>query len=72
MTVAQPEQTAAVIAEFTDHPDVGADVVQAAAWTRGVIADVVNRERAKRSFEGFVDPTEIDRIFDLWRDSFPA
>ena len=47
-------------------------------WTRGVIADIVSRERAKRSFEGFVDPTEIDRTFDrtfdrafdLWREAF--
>ena len=26
---------------------------------------------AKRTFAGLVDPTEIDRISDLWRDTFP-
>lgn len=59
-----------LVAEYVDHPDAGTDVRQAMTWTRGVIADPVSRERAKRSFEGFVDPAEIDRAFDLWREAF--
>ena len=40
-----------------------------AEWPRSVIAAFVSRERAKHSFEGFVDPPEIDRTFDLWREA---
>lgn len=72
MAVGEPEHAATVVAEFTDHPDVGDDVRQARAWTRDVITDTVSRERAKRSFEGFVDPANIDRVFDLWHDVFTA
>jgi hypothetical protein len=72
MAVANPEHTATVVADFTDHPDVGIDVRQAMEWTRDVITDAVSRERAKRTFEGFVDPAEIDRVFDQWRDFFTA
>ena len=72
MAVAKHGQTSTLVAEYADHPDVGADVRQAAEWTHSVIADLVSRERAKRSFEGFVDPAEIDRTFDLWREAFPS
>lgn len=70
MAVADPGQAGTLVAEYADHPDVGADVRQAAEWTHSVIADLVSRERAKRSFEGFVDPAEIDQTFDLWRGTF--
>lgn len=72
MAVADPGQASTLVAEYVDHPDIGVSVRQATDWTRVVIADVVSRERAKRSFEGFVDPAEIDRIFDLWREAFPS
>lgn len=72
MAVADPGQASTLVAEYVDHPDVGADVCRATDWTRAVIADVVSRERAKRSFEGFVDPAEIDRTFDQWREAFPS
>ena len=72
MAVADPEHTARVVGEFADHADVGADVRQSAQWARAVIADPVSRERAKRSFEGVVNPVEIDRIFDDWRDVLPG
>ncbi len=68
MAVAEPGQTAETIASFLHHPEVGADVRQSAELARVAVIDPVSRERAKRSFEGFVDPVEIDRVFDLWRD----
>ncbi len=71
MVVAEPGQTAETIAGFLDHPEIGAGVRQSAEWARAVIADPVSRERAKRSFEGLVDPVEIDRVFDLWHDVVP-
>jgi len=71
MAVAEPGQTAETIAGFLDHPEIGAGVRQSTEWARAVIADPVSRERAKRSFEGLVDPVEIDRVFDLWHDVVP-
>jgi len=67
----EPGQTAETIAGFLDHPEIGAGVRQSAECARAVIADPVSRERAKRSFEGLVDPVEIDRVFDLWHDVVP-
>ncbi|WP_154402831.1 hypothetical protein [Nocardioides speluncae] len=37
-------------------------------WTASVLRDPLSRERAKSTFDTFVDPAEIDRVFDLWRD----
>jgi len=72
MAVADPGETARVIAEFLDHPEVGADVSQSVEWTASVLRDPLSRERAKSTFDTFVDPAEIDRVFDLWRDVLPA
>ena len=72
MAVADPGETARVIAEFLDHPEVGADVRQSVEWTAAVVRDPVSRERAKSTFDTFVDPAEIDRVFDLWRAVLPA
>lgn len=71
MAVADPEETAGVIGDFVDHPEVGADVRQSVEWTAEVLADPLSRERAKSTFDTFVDPDEIDRIFDQWRDLLP-
>jgi hypothetical protein len=70
MAVADPEETARVIGEFVDHPEVGADVRQSVEWTAEVLADPLSRERAKSTFDTFVDPAEIDRAFGLWRSVF--
>jgi hypothetical protein len=67
MAVARPGDTARVIAEFFDHPEVGADVRQSVEWTASVLCDALSRERAKSTFDTFVDPGEIDRTFDRWR-----
>ncbi len=72
MAVADPGETARVIAEFLDHPEVGADVRQSVEWTTSVLRDPLSRERAKSTFDTFVDPAEIDRAFDLWRDVLPV
>jgi len=72
MTVADPGETARVIAEFLDHAEVGADVRQSVEWTASVLRDPLSRERAKSTFDTFVDPAEIDRVFDLWRDVLPG
>jgi hypothetical protein len=72
MAIADQGQTARVIAAFLDHPEVGADVRQSVEWTASVVRDPLSRERAKSVFDTFVDPTEIDRVFDLWRDVLPA
>jgi hypothetical protein len=69
MAVADPAETAAVIGEFVDHPEVGANVCQSVEWTASVLRDPVSRERAKSTFDTFVDPDQIDRVFDLWRDA---
>lgn len=66
MTVADPAETAAVIAEFVDHSEVGIDVRQSVEWTAAVLRDPVSSERAKSTFDTFVDPAEIDRVFNLW------
>ncbi|MGH3348908.1 MAG: hypothetical protein ACRDO4_18160 [Nocardioides sp.] len=71
MAVADPGETARVIVEFLDHPDVGPDVRQSIEWTSSVLRDLLSRERAKSTFDTFVDPTEIDRVFDLWREALP-
>ena len=68
MAVADPGETARVIAAFPDRPEVGADVRQSVEWTASVLRDPLSRERAKSTFDTFVDPAEIDRVFDLWRD----
>lgn len=49
--------------QFLDHPEVGADVRQAVEWAAAVLRDPVSRERAKSTFDTFVDPAEIDRTF---------
>ena len=72
MAVADPRETAGVIAEFVDHDEVGADVRQSVEWTTDVLQDPVSRERAKSTFDTFVDPAEIDRVFELWRDALPG
>ncbi len=72
MAVAEVHETAKVIAEYVEDPEIGASLRQCLEWTQGVIVDPVSRERAKRSFEGFVDPAEIDRDFDRWRDALPG
>jgi hypothetical protein len=66
MAIAEPGETARVIAEFLDHADVGADVRQSVEWTVGVLSDPVSVERAKLAFDTFVDPAEIDRVFREW------
>ena len=68
MAVADPGETARVIAEFLDHPEVGADVRQSVEWTASVLRDPLSCERAKSTFDTFVDPAEIDRAFDEWKD----
>lgn len=72
MAVAEPRETAGVIAEFVDHDEVGTDVRQSVEWTTDVLQDPVSRERAKSTFDTFVDPAEIDRVFDVWRDALPG
>lgn len=68
MAVADPEHTARVVTEFVDHPEIGVGVRQSADWTSSAVRDPASRERAKSAFDLFVDPAEIDRVFDLWRD----
>lgn len=68
MAVADPAETARVIAEFIDHPEVGVDVRQGVEWTSGVLRDPVSVERAKLAFDTFVDPADVDRDFERWAD----
>lgn len=72
MAAADPGETARVIAEFLDHPEVGADVLHSVEWTTSVLRVPLSRERAKSTFDTFVDPGEIDRVFHLWRDVLAA
>ncbi len=69
MAVADPSETARVVEEFVDHPDVGAHVRQSVEWTVAVLRDPVSVERAKLAFDTFVDPAEIDRVFATWRNA---
>lgn len=71
MAVADPAETARVIGEFLDHSEVGISVRQSVEWTAGVLTDPVSSERAKSTFDTFVDPAEIDRVFQLWRGVLP-
>lgn len=68
MAVGRPTEAVRIISEFMDHPQVGAQVRQSVAWTAAVLRDPVSRERAKASFDTFVDPGEIDRVFGIWRE----
>ena len=72
MAVAEPVETVALIVKFVDHAEVGPDVRQSMEWTIGVLADQVSRERVKSNFDTFVDPAEVDRVFDLWRDALSS
>ena len=72
MAVADPRETAGVIAEFVDHDHVGADVRQSIEWTTDVLQDPLSPERARSTFDTFVDPAAIDRVFELWRDVLPG
>lgn len=72
MAVADPRETAQLVGQFLDDGEVGADVRQSVEWTRAVLHDPASRERAKAAFDIFVDPAEIDRVFDLWQDVLPA
>jgi len=72
MAVADPGETVAVIAEFIDHSEVGLHVRQSLEWTAAVLRDPVSSERAKSTFDTFVDPAEIDRVFQRWRDETPG
>jgi hypothetical protein len=71
MAVVDPDETAGVIAEFLDHQEIGGNVRQSVEWTAAVLRDPVSNERAKSTFDTFVDPSEIDRVFDTWRGSLP-
>jgi hypothetical protein len=71
MAVADPAATTRVIEEFMDHADVGLDISQSVEWTAGVLRDPLSVERAKLAFDTFVDPSEIDRVFDLWVGALP-
>lgn len=72
MAVADPGETARVIAEFLNHPEVGAGVRQSVEWTTSILRDPLSRERAKFTFDTFVDPAEVDRVFALWGDILPT
>lgn len=72
MAVADTAETARTVAEFLDHDQIGASVRQSITWTRSVLHDPVSRERAKSAFELFVDPADVDRVFELWHEALPA
>lgn len=69
MAVGDPAEMLRVIAGFADHPEVGVHVRQSIEWTAAVFRDPVSVERAKLAFDTFVDPAEIDRVFDTWRNA---
>ncbi|MGH3503692.1 MAG: hypothetical protein ACRDQA_22775 [Nocardioidaceae bacterium] len=72
MAVADLSEVVRVVAEFIDHDEIGADVHHSVEWTRSVLRDPASRERAKSAFDIFVDPAEIDRVFDLWGGVLPG
>lgn len=69
MAVADPSDAVDVIRAFVDDSEVGVDVRQSLEWTAEVLRDPLSAERAKSTFDTFVDPAEIDRVFRLWRDA---
>lgn len=71
LAVGDPGETARVISGVLGNPEVEADVRQSVEWTAAVLRDPVSRERVKSTFDTFVDPAQIDRVFDLWRDVLP-
>ena len=70
MACGDAETTAAVVAAYCEHSEIGETVRLAAAWTYEALADPVNVERARRSVEGFVDPARVDEEFARWRETF--
>jgi hypothetical protein len=72
MVVADPGETVRLITGVLGNPEVEADVRQSVEWTAAVLRDPVSRERAKSTFDTFVDPAQIDRVFDQWRGALPA
>jgi hypothetical protein len=69
MASADPGETVPVFEQFVDHPGVGADVRQSVTWTADVLRDPVSVERAKSTFDTFVDPAAIDQVFGVWREA---
>ncbi len=69
MAVADPGETIAVVEEFIDHPEVGADLRQSVERTAEVLRDPVRVERATLAVDTFVDPVAVGRAFGLWRDA---
>ncbi|CAM3255999.1 hypothetical protein NODU109028_07235 [Nocardioides dubius] len=67
MAVGDPADTARVVEEYADHPQIGVHVRQGLAWTAAVVRDPVSRQRAKSNFDTFVDPREIDNAFARWQ-----
>lgn len=67
MAVADPAETTRLVDEFMDHADVSLGVRQSVEWTADVLRDPVSVERAKLAFDTFVDPAEIDRVFQVWQ-----
>ena len=72
MAVADPGDAARVIEEFVNDPEVGAAVRQSVEWTADVLRDPVSVERAKLAFDTFIDPAEVDRVFERWSDSLSS
>lgn len=69
MAVADPGDTAGLIATFLDHAELGVEVQQSVEWTAAALRDPVSVERAKSAFDTFVDPDEIDRVFAAWQNA---
>lgn len=76
MAVADPAESVAVIEEFADHAEVGADVRQGVDWTAEVLHDLTSVERARlarhvrrprRDCQGL--PTVARRLAALIHDS---
>jgi hypothetical protein len=68
LACADPDSVHAAISKYSAHPAAGENIRRAVKWSRAAITDPASREHAKRSLEGFIDPAEIDRVFNIWND----
>lgn len=60
------DETIDTFERYAADPVIGPSVRQGQTYLVAILSDGANLERAKRSFEGIVDPRRIDQVFDGW------
>jgi hypothetical protein len=67
-----PAQIAATFDTYAQHELIGPSVTAGRTYLGTVLASPVIRQMAKNSYEGEIDPTEVETDFELWAAVFTA